>query len=305
MNPHELSQKCVDKSTGKVDTTAVLFAYKFFSAWRPIDYSELDNFIQNEKLKHEKQKKRTLKKDAIANTSAGMDHHVSLKGATMGIMAAKRMAGGTKLSRAATLLRNDPCKKDLKALVNAVRDSFYAGYGIYEEAENESDEEEIDILLDDCISRFDKTIKLCERTTRKYRGQTKASQEKASILLFHGRSLAAKALSMEKLKEYNEALQSHMKAVSIFKKLGDAQIIAEHLYNAAWCPLHLYLNSGHKEEYIEASLNLLNEAIHLEPTEEKYTLLENIKLIRHRKVTLVHNKKAFREIEFSPMGSKS
>ena len=81
---------------------------------------------------------------------------------------------------------------------------------------------------------------------------------------FHGRSLAAKALSMEKLKEYNEALQSHMKAVSIFKKLGDAQIIAEHLYNAAWCPLHLYLNSGHKEEYIEASLNLLNEAIHLE-----------------------------------------
>ena len=301
MNPHELSQKCVDKSTGKVDTTAVLFAYKFFSAWRPIDYSELDNFIQNEKLKHEKQKKRTLKKDAIANTSAGMDHHISLKGATMGIMAAKRMAGGTKLSRAATLLRNDPCKKDLKALVNAVRDSFYAGYGIYEEVENESDEEEVEILLDDCISRFDKTIKLCERTMRKYRGQRKADQDKASIQIFHGRSLAAKALSMEKLKEFDEALQLHMKAISIFKKLGDAQTIAEHLYNAAWCPLHLYLNNSHKEEYIEVSLTLLNEAIHLEPTEEKYTLLENIKLIRHRKVTLVHDKKAFREIEFSPV----
>ena len=57
------------------------------------------------------------------------------------------------------MLRNDPCVKDLKALVNAVRDSFYTGYGIYEEVENESDEEEIDILLDDCISRFDKTIK--------------------------------------------------------------------------------------------------------------------------------------------------
>ena len=246
-----------------------------------------------------------MKKDAIANTSAGMDHHISLKGAAMGIMAAKRMAGGTKVSRAATLLRNDPCKKDLKALVNAVRDSFYAGYGIYEEVENESDEEEIEILLDDCISRFDKTIKLCERTMRKYRGQTKADQDKASIQLFHGRSLAAKALSMEKLKEYNEALQLHMKAISIFKKLGDAQIIAEHLYNAAWCPLHLYLNSGGKEEYIEVSLKLLNEAIHLEPTEEKYTLIENIKLMRHRKLALVRNKKAFHGIEFSPTRMES
>ena len=147
MNPHELSQKCVDKRTGKVDTTAMLFAYKFFSAWRPIDYSELDKFIYNEKLKHEKQKKQTLKKDAIANIGAGMDHHISLKGAAMGVMAAKRMVGGAKPSRAATLLRNDPSKKDLKALVNAVRDSFYAGYGIYEEAENESDEEEVEIHL--------------------------------------------------------------------------------------------------------------------------------------------------------------
>ena len=103
-----------------------------------------------------------MKKDAIANIGAGMDHHISLKGAAMGVMAAKRMVGGAKPSRAATLLRDDPSKKDLKALVNAVRDSFYAGYGIYEELENESDEEEVEILLDDCISRFDKTIKLCE-----------------------------------------------------------------------------------------------------------------------------------------------
>ena len=82
------------------------------------------------------------------------------------------------------------------------------------------------------------------------RTNEKADQDKASIQIFHGRSLAAR-LSMEKLKEFNEALQLHMKAVSIFKKLGDAQTIAEHLYNAAWCPLHLYLNSSHKEEYIE------------------------------------------------------
>ena len=92
----------------------MLFAYKFFRRGSLIDYSELDNFIQNEKLKHEKQKKRTLKKDAIANTSAGMDHHISLKGATS-TGYAKRMAGGAKLSRAATLLRTIHVK-DLKAL---------------------------------------------------------------------------------------------------------------------------------------------------------------------------------------------
>ena len=301
MNPHELSQKCIDKSSGKVDTTAVLFAYKFFSAWRPIDYSELDTFLYDEKVKHEKQNRHTLK----CNANTGFAHHVSLKSVALGIMSAKHMAGGRTLSRAASLLRNDPSKKDLKALVSAVRDSFYAGYGVLEEVENESDEEEIEILLDDCISRFDKTIKLCERTMRKYRGLTKVDQDKAAIQLFHGRSLAAKALSLEKLKDFNEALQLHMKAISVFKKLGDAQTIAEHLYNAAWCPLHLYLDGGRQEEYIEVSLKLLDEAIHLEPTEEQSTLIENIKLMRHRKLALVRNKKAFHGIEFSPTRMES
>ena len=66
----------------------------------------------------------------------------------------------------------------MKNLVNVVRDSFNEGFELYKETEDESDDEEIEILLDDAIDKFTKTIKLCERIIRKYRTVEKAEKDK-------------------------------------------------------------------------------------------------------------------------------
>ena len=205
MNTNKLSQQCMED--GKVNTSAMTFAYKFFSAWRPIDYSDIDKYEMETTEKYKRQRDvpvidRAAKKAAEnAEDSNGNDaqsqHH--LKGVTKGVIASRRLSYmglvGSVNSKAATLLRKEPSRKELKNLVNVVRDSFNEGFELYKETEDESDDEEIEILLDDAIDKFTKTIKLCERIIRKYRTLEKAEKDKEAIYLFYGRALTSKALS--------------------------------------------------------------------------------------------------------------
>eukprot|EP00943_MAST-04B_sp_MAST-4B-sp1_P000271 g271.t1 len=286
MNPHKFSQQCLDKETGRVDTSAMAFAYKFFSTWRPIDYSGVTGYA-NEMAEKYKQQTAISIVDVLTAAKKNLDSYndkdygepesTTFKG---DISPTHRVVGAVN-SKASNILRNEPSKKDLKNLVDIVRDSFHEGLSIYKETENESDDEEIEILLDDCIEKFSKTIKLCERITRKYRSLSNADKEKQAIYLFYGRALASKALSYEKISNYKEALDVHTKAIEIFKKLGDELKTAEHLYNATWCPLNIYLENKNDTEYIDVSLKFLKESIEIEPNDDKdhlFQQIENLKL---------------------------
>ena len=62
MNPHKFSQQCLDKETGRVDTSAMTFAYKFFSTWRPIDYSGVGSYVTEREEKYKQQNSGSTQK---------------------------------------------------------------------------------------------------------------------------------------------------------------------------------------------------------------------------------------------------
>jgi tetratricopeptide (TPR) repeat protein len=295
MNPHKFSQQCLDKETGRVDTSAMSFAYKFFSTWRPIDYSGVGRYINERAEKHKQQNSisivdvLTAAKKNLAHDSDKDNDEPENTNFNGNISPTHRVAG-MATPKAANLLQNEPSKKDLKNLINVVRDSFHEGLSIYKETENESDDEEIEILLDDCIEKFSKTIKLCERITRKYRSLSNAEDEKQAIYLFFGRALTSKALSYEKISNYNEALNVHKKTIEIYKKLGDDLKTAEQLYNATWCPLNIYLENKNNIEHINASLFFLKESIAIDPNNDKYHLLQQIENLKLGIVSLKRDK---------------
>ena len=314
MDTNKLSQQCMED--GKVNTSAMTFAYKFFSAWRPIDYSDIDKYEMETTEKYKRQRDvpvidRAAKKAAEnAEDSNGNDaqshHQHHLKGVAKGVIASRRLSymglvGGVN-SKAATMLRKEPSRKELKNLINVVRDSFNEGFEIYKETEDESDDEEIEILLDDAIDKFTKTIKLCERIIRKYRTVEKAEKDKEAIYLFYGRALTSKALSFEKEFNFNDALEIHNKAIEVFKKLGDELKVSEHLYNAAWCPLNLYLENNKDQEYIDMSMKFLNESMDIDLTEDKGIFLRKIEELQAGTLTLIRDKKCFHGLRFSEPG---
>ena len=120
---------------GKVNTSAMTFAYKFFSAWRPIDYSDIDKYEMETTEKYKRQRDvpvidRAAKKAAEnAEDSNGNDaqshHQHHLKGAAKGVIASRRLSymglvGGVT-SKAVTMLRKEPSRKELKNLTKVLK----------------------------------------------------------------------------------------------------------------------------------------------------------------------------------------